>query len=79
VALAILLGALAWCARLALGLLRSARPGAAVDALMVAATLAVWFAASIVDYPARTPLVMMLLAGLAAHFAIERSAGRMNR
>ncbi len=78
-AVAIFIAALAWAVRLVLGLLGSARPGARVDAIFVITTLGLWLVASAVDYPLRTPIVMLLLAGLATYFAIERAAGRMNR
>lgn len=65
-ALAILLGALGW---LALALWRVARSAQPQPALFFGGSIALWLAASLVDYPLRTPIAAMLVATLTAQLS----------
>jgi|SRR5690606_29208727 len=65
-ALAILLGAIVW---LALALWRIARPATLQLALFFGGSIALWLAASVVDYPLRTPIAAMLVATLTAQLS----------
>jgi hypothetical protein len=69
-ALAILLVALAWFAVCVVKLWRSPNTGDRPAAAFLGGSIVVWLAASLVDYPLRTPLVAMLFAILTAHLSI---------
>ena len=69
-ALAILLVALVWVALRLRQRWRSSHPHARTQALFLGGSIALWLAASLVDYPLRTPLAAMLIAVLTAQLSL---------
>jgi O-antigen ligase len=65
-ALAILLVALIWLVRTIWRLSRSSRSGKRTLAIFYGGSMFLWLAASLIDYPLRTPLAAMLIASLTA-------------
>lgn len=68
--LAIMLAALGWFARACWRLWRSGQSGARAHAVFFAGSIVLWLAASVVDYPLRTPFAAMLVAALTAELCI---------
>ena len=68
--LAILLVGVSWIARSCWVLWRTPGPENRSAAIFYASSLGLWLAASLVDYPLRTPLAAMLFATLAAYLAL---------
>jgi hypothetical protein len=68
-ALAILLVALAWFASATWRVARARTTGRPQSALFFGGSIALWLAASLVDYPLRTPIAAMLLATLTAQLS----------
>lgn len=78
-ALLILAGALFWAVRTIWKVWRSSSVGATNLAVFAVGSLALWSAASLVDYPLRTPIVAMLVASLTAWLSMlstQRPLGR---
>jgi len=78
-ALAILLAALVWVARSGWRLWRSPQRDGRADAAFFAGSIALWLAASLVDYPLRTPLAAMLVAALTAQLGFRSTELRSGR
>lgn len=68
-AVVLLVGALAWLAIAAWRTWRSTIPNRRQVVVFYCGSIALWLGASLVDYPLRTPLAAMIVAGLTALFA----------
>jgi O-antigen ligase len=77
-AVAILLAALAWLALAVWQVGRQGREGQ-LAAAFYSGSIALWLAASVVDYPLRTPLAAMLVAALTAQLCFRSTAPRSGR
>lgn len=80
-ALAILVAAIVWLGGFVLRLARQGREGR-LAAVFFGGSIGLWFAASVVDYPLRTPLAAMLVATLTAQFCFLSThvhSGRVGR
>lgn len=66
----IVLAALVWAGRLLWRQWRRGNAVARITAVFLAGAIALWLAASIVDYPLRTPLAAMVLAALTTHLSL---------
>jgi O-antigen ligase len=55
---------------------RSSRPDRRTFAIFYGGSMALWLAASLVDYPLRTPLAAMLIAALTAKICVPSVGGR---
>lgn len=75
-ALATLLAGLAWLVGSICQVCRSPRADDRKLAVFLGGSIALWLAASLVDYPLRTPLAAMLVAALTAHLATLSTALR---
>ena len=75
-ALAILLVALTWVGLRLWRIWRSPQAGSRSLAVFLGGSIALWLAASLVDYPLRTPLAAMLIASLTAWVSILSTAPR---
>lgn len=75
-ALTILLAALIWLVRKIWRLSRSSRPGMRSLAIFYGGSMFLWLAASLVDYPLRTPLASMLIATLTAWVSLPSVRSR---
>jgi O-antigen ligase len=69
-ALAILLAALVWLVRTIWRLGNSSRPDRRTLGIFYGGSMVLWLAASLVDYPLRTPLAAMLVAALTAQVGL---------
>lgn len=76
-ALAILALALLWIGRACWQLWSSRTKGARAMAAFFAGSIALWLAASLVDYPLRTPLAAMLVATLTAQLSFLSTSSRL--
>lgn len=75
-AVAILVAALAWFTLRIWRMWRSSLPEHGRLALFLGGSIALWLAASLVDYPLRTPLASLLIATLTAQLAMLSSGHR---
>jgi O-antigen ligase len=78
-AIAIVLAALAWGVRSLWRMWRDGDAERRLAALFLGSSIALWLAASVVDYPLRTPLAAMVFATLTAHLSFLSTEHRSAR